>query len=161
MRKIWLGMILVLGIISLWSFTDTYATSGALPPCDEACQQVKIDQAKTNHETNCKASWDCIEKPSMMIDTSLFSVWWNGLKQGNAKDTINFVLGSVIQKLMIALWVLALLIMTYGAWLIIIHHGEDEYLSKGKNIFIAGITSLVIALSSYYLVNMIAYILYK
>lgn len=154
MRKILLGILLFLGMISFWEFSHTYATGTT---CDAACQK----QVQDKHTTNCAKSWDCIEKSTMMIDTSLFSVWGNGLKQQDAKSTINFVLGTVIQKLMIALWVLALLIMTYGAWLIIIHHGEDEYLSKGKNIFIAGIMSLVIALSSYYLVNMIAYILYK
>lgn len=153
MRKILLGILLFLGMISFWGFFHTYAT-GTTQTCDSECQQKK-------HDENCDNSQGCIEKSTMMIDTSLFSVWGNGLKQQDAKSTINFVLGTVIQKLMIALWVLALLIMTYGAWLIIIHHGEDEYLSKGKNIFIAGIMSLVIALSSYYLVNMIAYILYK
>lgn len=118
-------------------------------------------QTEIQRDANCAASWDCIDKDSFMIDTSLFSAWWKWLKQENSQATINYTLGSIIQKLMIALWVISLLIMTIGAWYIILYHGEDEYLTKWKWIFTAWIISLVIALSSYYIVNLVAYILYQ
>lgn len=104
--------------------------------------------------------WD-IWSPDFTIDTELFSIWWQGLKWSDAKTTINNTLWTIIQKLMIALWVIALLVMTIWAWYMILYHGEDEYLSKWKNIFIGWITALIVALSSYYIVNIIWYILYK
>jgi hypothetical protein len=76
-------------------------------------------------------------------------------------EVVNFVLGSIIQKLMIALWSLALIIMTIWAWYMILAHGQDELLSKWKSIFISGIISLIVALSSYYLVSFIRFILYS
>lgn len=99
---------------------------------------------------------------NFMIDTSDFSPWGKKLKKWTtAKEQTNFLLGTIIQKLMIALWVIALFIMTIGAWYMILYHGQDEYLTKWKNIFIAWIFSLIIALSSYYLVNLVGFILYK
>jgi hypothetical protein len=98
-----------------------------------------------------------------MVETWLFSVGWKSIKEGTttSEELINKWLWTIIQKLMIALWVISLLIMTIWAWYIILYHGEDEYLTKWKWIFTAGIISLVIALSSYYMVNLIGYILYK
>ena len=118
---------------------------------------------KTESQRNedCSTSWDCIDKENFMIDTSLFSPGWDWLKKWESKDTINFVLWTLIQKLMIGLWIIALLIMTIWAWYMIAYHGEDELLSKWKNIFIAWITSLVVALSAYYLISLVWYLLYK
>ena len=119
------------------------------------------DEAKKAEDSACAASGDCIDKASFMIETSLFSDGGKGLKWESSKATINMVLWTLIQKLMIALWIISLLIMTIGAGYMILYHGEDEYLSKWKSIFIAGIISLIVALSSYYIVNLVAYILYK
>ncbi len=103
-----------------------------------------------------------LKSPSFTIDTWEFSVGWNGLKEAwNSQITMNNVLWRIIQKLMIALWVIALLIMTIGAGYMITFHGSDEFLNKGKSIFIGWITALIVALSSYYLVNLVGYILYK
>jgi hypothetical protein len=55
----------------------------------------------------------------------------------------------------------ALFIMTLGAGYMIFAHGEDEFLSKWKAVFVSGITALVIALSSYYLVSFVRFILYS
>lgn len=105
-----------------------------------------------------------ITSEKFTINTDIFSVWWEQLKNsgdGTSKWLINSVLWEIIKKLMIVLWIISLFIMTIWAWYMILFHGQDEYLSKWKNIFIAWITSLVIALSSYYLVNLVWYILYK
>lgn len=118
-------------------------------------------QAEAARNAECATSWDCIDKTSFTIDTSLFSVGGNGLKWGSSKETINNMLGTLIQKLMIALWVIALLVMSIWAWYMIMYHWQDEYLSKWKNIFMWGVTALIVALCSYYLVNLVGYILYK
>lgn len=118
-------------------------------------------KSSQEREAACASSGDCIDEASFMIETSLFSDGGKGLKWESSKATINTVLWTLIQKLMIALWIISLLIMTIGAGYMILYHGEDEYLSKWKSIFIAGIISLIVALSSYYIVNLVAYILYK
>lgn len=105
---------------------------------------------------------DDISSKDFEIDTSLFSiVEWDSLRWSNSEETINNTLWNIIQKLMIALWVISLFVMTVWAWYMILYHGQDEYLSKWKNIFIWWITALIVALGSYYLVNLIWYILYS
>ncbi len=120
-------------------------------------------KSSQEREAACASSGDCIDEASFMVETWLFSVGWKSIKEGTStsEELINKWLWTIIQKLMIALWVISLLIMTIWAWYIILYHGEDEYLTKWKWIFTAGIISLVIALSSYYMVNLIGYILYK
>lgn len=88
-------------------------------------------------------------------------VWIPVLEWDNSSEVLNRTLGTIIQKLMVALWVLSVLIMTVWAWYIILYHGQDELLSKGKSIFMAWITALVVALSSYYLVSILRFILYN
>lgn len=118
-------------------------------------------QAKAARDAACESSWDCLDKPSFVINTWLFSTSGEWLKTWEAKSTINGILWTIIKKLMIALWIIALFVMTIWAWYMILFRWEDEYLSKWKNIFIWWITALVVALSSYYLVNLVWYILYK
>jgi hypothetical protein len=73
---------------------------------------------------------------------------------------VNFALGTIIQKLMIGLGSLSVLIMTIWAWYIVLHNGQDELLNKWKSIFMSGIYAMAIALSSYYLITIVRYILY-
>jgi len=82
-------------------------------------------------------------------------------KDKTSKETVDYILWFFIQKLMITLGSIALVIMTVWAGHMIIFYWQDELLSKWKSIFIAGITSLVVALSSYYLISLIRYILYS
>lgn len=115
-------------------------------------------------DTKCTTwAWFC--SPEFTINTGLFSVWWSWLKwdpeSASAEKTINNTLWMIIQKLMIALWVISLFIMTIWAWYMILYHGEEEFLTKWKNIFIGWIVSLIIALSSYYIVNLVWYLLYN
>lgn len=124
-------------------------------------QRQKIE----NYKAKCKENWDCLTESSFMMNTkSTFWLWsktaWNKSRTTDAKATINSVIWRIIQNLMIALWSLSLLIMTVWAGYMILYHGQDEYLSKWKWIFMAGITSLVIALSSYILVDLVRYVLY-
>lgn len=86
------------------------------------------------------------------------SLLWG--EEKNTSQVINTVLGNIIQKLMIALGSFALIIMTVWGGYMILAHGQDELLSKWKSIFLSGIIALVVALSSYYLVSFIQFILY-
>lgn len=67
---------------------------------------------------------------------------------------------TVITKLITAFWVLSLLVMTIWAWFMIIYHGQDELLTRWKSIFSYGLISLVVALSAWFLVNFVSYLLY-
>jgi hypothetical protein len=92
------------------------------------------------------------------FQTKVASDW---TKLDNTSKVINHTLWTIIQKLMVALWVLSVLIMTVWAGYIIMYHGQDELLSKGKSIFMSGITALIVALSSYYIVSILRFILYN
>jgi len=106
-------------------------------------------------------SWDCIDKKTFMFDTG--SGFWIGpnFRWSNTSEWANVLLGTIIQKLMVALGVLSVLIMTVGWGYIILYHGQDELLSKGKSIFMSWIIALVIALSSYMIVGLLRFILYN
>jgi uncharacterized Tic20 family protein len=78
-----------------------------------------------------------------------------------AKENINYTLSTIIQTMMVLLWSLALLVMTIGAGYIVLHHGQDELLSKWKSIFMSWIYALIVALSSYYLIAIFRYILFQ
>ena len=109
---------------------------------------------------NCQF-WDCINKPNFTINVSNLSPGGTSLWGSSGQATIKNVLASLIDKLIIAFWVLSLFIMTIGAGYMIIHHGQDEFLSRGKSIFIAGLTSLAVALSAGLIVKFISYLLYQ
>ena len=122
--------------------------------------------AEDKRKAACEKDWNCLNEKSFRIDTGKFSPIgkmtdksWTVLK--NTEEKINFLLWTIIQKLMIALWVLSVLIMTVGGGYIIMYHGQDELLSKGKSIFMSGIIALVVALSSYYIVSGLRFILYN
>jgi len=75
-------------------------------------------------------------------------------------STVNNVLETVLEKLIVIFWVLAAFMMTIGAGYMIIYHGQDEFLSRWKAIFMSGIISLAIALSAGIIVRLFTYILY-
>lgn len=75
-------------------------------------------------------------------------------------STVNNVLETILEKLIVIFWVLAAFMMTIGAGYMIIYHGQDEFLSRWKAIFMSGIISLAIALSAGIIVRLFTYILY-
>ncbi|MFK7780619.1 MAG: hypothetical protein QM490_05820, partial [Candidatus Gracilibacteria bacterium] len=83
------------------------------------------------------------------------------VKGGTVKESVNYALGTIIQNMMMLLGSLALLVMTVGAGYIVLHHGQDELLSKGKSIFMSGVIALFVALGSYYLIAAFRFILYQ
>lgn len=83
------------------------------------------------------------------------SLIWAG-----AWETIDNVLLTILEKLIVVFGVLAVFIMTIGAWYMIIYHGQDEFLSKWKSIFMSGVIALAVALSAWVIVKLFAYLLY-
>ena len=79
---------------------------------------------------------------------------------GWAGETVDNVLVTILSKLILVFGVCAAFIMTIGAWYMIIYHGQDEFLSKWKSIFMSGIIALVVALSAGVIVKLFAYLLY-
>ena len=102
-----------------------------------------------------------LTSPNFVIHIWDITPWDNSLVEWTVKNTLNNIIWTVIQKLMIALWAISLFVMTIWAWYMILYHGQDELLSKWKSIFMAWIISLVVALSSYYLVSLVRFILYS
>ena len=97
------------------------------------------------------------------INVSNFTPWWKNLelKWNTTEERVNFLLWTIIQKLMIALGTLSLFVMTIWAGYMIFYHWQDELLSKWKSIFISWLIALSVALSSYYIVSLVRYILYS
>ncbi len=100
------------------------------------------------------------------ITTRVFTISVNDItpgmkvKWGSLEETVNFALGTIIQKLMIGLGSLSILIMTVGAWYIVLHNWQDELLNKWKSIFMSWIYAMIVALTSYYLIVIVRYLLY-
>jgi hypothetical protein len=118
--------------------------------------------SKSAHEAECANSKNCLDQPTFSIWVNdLIGVWFQKKAWDDTSNTINRTLWTIIQKLMVALWVLSVLIMTVWAGYIIMYHGQDELLSKGKSIFMSGVTALIVALSSYYIVSILRFILYN
>ena len=108
---------------------------------------------------DCSSS-DSLCSPNFTIQLDDFSLAWE-LIGWTAKETVNNTIGRIIQMMMILFWVVSLFIMTIGAGYMIIYHWDDELLSRWKGIFSAGIISLIIALSAYYIVDLVWYLLYR
>lgn len=122
----------------------------------------KINESVSKRNAECWVSWDCLDKPNFTISTTeMFSFWWKWVEWSTSKEKINNLLNwKLIQNLMIALWVVSLFVMTVWAWYIIAYHWQDEFLSRWKSIFVTWIVSLIIALTSYYMVSLVRYIIF-
>lgn len=127
----------------------------------ESKMNTNLEAFNEERDKECKASWDCIDKDTFMFNPSEM-IWIGPNLWGKSTwEWVNNVFGTVIQKLMVALWALSVLIMTVGGWYIILYHGQDELLSKGKSIFMSGVIALIVALSSYLIVGLLRFILYN
>lgn len=123
-------------------------------------------KAQTNYQT-AKDSYAKSDESENNITSAGYKISVNDISPGMAVEkwntvnqSINKTLGKIIQSMMVLLWSLALLIMTIGAWFMILHHGQDELLSKWKSIFMSWVYALIVALSSYYLIAIFRYILF-
>ena len=113
-----------------------------------------------NTPNNC--TWEnSICSTSYIIDTSEYWLWWEAINQWwTAKETVDNWLKLIVNKLLIAFWVLSLFIMTIGWWYMIFAHWQDELLNKWKSIFTAWLTSLIIALSAWIIMKIVISLLY-
>jgi len=102
-----------------------------------------------------------IESKSYMIDTMGLWLWWKKIHEKWAKETIDNWLQIFITKLMVALWVLSLFIMTIGWAYMITAHGKDEMLTKWKTIFTAWLISITVALLSWIIIKAIIFLVYN
>lgn len=109
-------------------------------------------------DTNCTDK-NCINNADFIINVNDFSPGLEVEKDKTTQETIDKSLGKIIQTMMVALASLSVLIMSIGAGYMIFHHGQDDLLSRGKSIFNAGIIAMVVALMSYYIVNLLQGIL--
>lgn len=142
---------------SLKNSTNT----GDNPSLSPEWQNAKENQTQAEKEAydNSKDSaWD-ITSRWFTINVGDISPWM-GVKWSTTKENVNYLLWTIIQNLMIALWSIALLIMTVWAGFMLLYFGQDEQLSKWKKIFMSWVYSLIVALSAYYIVSIVRYLLY-
>lgn len=120
-------------------------------------EEPKICDSNARNKINCS---------QFVIQTSNFSPgnkkilnqakkWnWNTVKSANA------ILWVIIKDLIVVFWVLSLLMMTIGGWMMIFHSGQESLLTRWKWIFIWWVASLAIWLASGLIVKLVAYVLY-
>jgi hypothetical protein len=102
-------------------------------------------------------NWD-LASSGFSIKVSDISPWWKNIEGTNVE---NWFLGTIIQNMMVALGVISILIMIIGAWFMIFHNWDDSLLSKWKTTFTWWIYAVVVALSSYYIISIVRYLLYN
>lgn len=145
MKKILIFLLLL--IFSAWStFADVVSESETETEDAAILESLKSDLTSTSFVID--VSW--ISPGVDITDKSATTNW-----------KVNYLLWTIIQKMMIALAVLSVLIMTVWGWYIILHNWQDELLSKWKSIFMSWVYSIVVALSSYYLIAIVRFVLYN
>jgi len=145
MKRFWTFLVSILIACSFFAWWQVFAAD----PCAESTAE------------------DCITSDTFKISVWDITPWgismlaaWAGEKEGTQNTVGNF-LTVVLEKLIIAFGVLSILIMTVWAWYMIIYHGQDEFLSKWKSIFVSGLIALAVALSAWVIVRIFAYLLYS
>lgn len=101
-----------------------------------------------------------LASPWFMIDVWDISPWIKSPKS-SSEDTMNWILWTIIQNMMIALWAISVLIMTIWAWFMILNSWDESLLTKWKTIFMSWVYAVVIALCSYYIVAVVRFLLYN
>lgn len=113
----------------------------------------------------------CFSNSASATESNLASPWfkidvssiypWKESPEKTSKDTANWILGTIIQNMMIALWSISVLVMVIWSWFMILNNWDDSKVTYWKKIFMGGIYSIVISLSSYYLVAIVRFLLYN
>ena len=127
-----------------------------------ACEKAKKKalDSKKEYDEKSKFAKEDITSRSFIIWVNDISPWLDVNKSYNTEKNVNFVLGTIITKLLIWLWTLSVLIMTVGWGYMILNWGKDELLNKWKSIFMSGLFSMIVALGAYYIIVAVRYILY-
>lgn len=112
----------------------------------------------------------CKDNPKECIEKADFTIWVDDIygekeiddgTEGDTNKLVNKLLWTIIQNLMIAMGSISLLIMTIWAWYMIFYNWQDDILSKWKSIFTWWLIALGVALTSYYMVAIIRFVLFK
>lgn len=101
-----------------------------------------------------------LKDSDFMINTNAFVPWNKFNEWLTIEKKLQNWLWTIIQRLMVPFWVLAVLVMVIWAGFMILSNGNDETLNKWKKIFKMSIFSLCLALSSYVAVELLKYALY-
>lgn len=109
----------------------------------------------TNSSDDFSSTWFTITTNDIMWWVWQSAKWWS-----TWTSKFNIIFWEIIDNMMIAIWVIAMVIMSIWAWYMIIYNWQEELLTKWRKIFFSWILALLIALSSYYIINLIRYILY-
>lgn len=143
-------LIIFIILISL-SINNVFSETGSLR---ERCSE---QVSEWSQKINC---------PQFTIDVMDFSPgWWKVLKIArewgwDTKHSANAILSVIIKNLIVAFGVLSLLVMTIGWGMMIFHVGQESILTKWKAMFMYWIISLIIALSSGIIIQLVSYFLY-
>lgn len=101
-----------------------------------------------------------LTSPNYKINVSDITPWKSKVSGKDLDSKSKSAISAIIKFLMIPFWVLSLFIITIW-WTYMIFSGwQDEVLSKWKRIVKMWIISLVIALSSYIIVQLVLTLLY-
>lgn len=157
MKKILIFMIVfIFGNIFFWNLNISNANC---PTWQNCWTTSAVDNEPQKTPEPCK--WEsCLNSSSYMFPTSEFVPGGTFKPGGETQKKVENWLIKIIQNLMIPFWVLATIIMTIWAWYMVLHNWDDEMLNKWKKIFKMWIISIVIALSSYLLVELLKNLLY-
>jgi hypothetical protein len=111
-----------------------------------------------------KVNWsDDFAKDTFTVKVGdiIWNIWHTKVGWGTLEQKTDNLLIMVIEILMVAIWVIALFVVSVWAWYMIIYNWNEEFLKKWRNMIFTGFLALFIALSSYYLMNLVRYILYN
>ncbi len=101
-----------------------------------------------------------ISKTSFKLDVCDFTPGGCELVSSNAETTIDNVLERLLTRLIIGIGTIALLVMTIGAGMMILYAGEDERLTRWKTIFTGWLIAVALALLSWLMVQLVAFLIY-
>jgi len=141
------GMFFQINVFAEWE-TATETPSHEEPEICWAWARDKINCSKFVIET------DNFSPGSKKILNKAQEGWWDTVKSANA------ILWTIIKNLIVVFWVLSLLMMTIGWWMMIFHAGQESILTRWKWIFVWWVASLAIWLSAGLIVKIVSYVLY-
>lgn len=105
------------------------------------------------------AWWDLTSPDTMINVDDIYP--WKKVNKGSSLETANWILWTIIQNMMVALWAISILVMTIWAWFMILNSWDESMLTKWKTIFMSWIYAIVIALASYYMIAIVRFLLFN
>lgn len=101
-------------------------------------------------------------KPTFTITVDdLTPMWRANVPWSTLEEKANNLLLDIIEILMVAIWVIALLVVSIWAGYMIFYNWKEEFLTKWRSMIFTWLLALFIALCSYYIMNLVRYILYN